>query len=153
LPAGFLAGFSAEDRTDQRGQQPMLILASVTETVPEEMDRAALPRRAEHLRERGLQSRMRVGDRELHSDQAALHQPSEELSPERLRLRRADIQADDLPPPGLVHGVRDHHALALNAAAVTNLLDLRVDEQIRVAALQRPRPERVHLLVEALTDA
>jgi hypothetical protein len=32
----------------------------------------------------------------------------------------------------------DHEALARDAAAVADLLDLRVDEQVRVAALQRP---------------
>ena len=48
----------------------------------------------------------------------------------------------------LVNGVRDNHALALNAAAGADLLDLRVDEQVRVAALQRPLAKRGNLLVE-----
>jgi hypothetical protein len=49
-------------------------------------------------------------------------------------------------------GVRDHHALAGDAAAVADLLDLRVDEQIRVAALQPALAERPHLLVEQPRD-
>ena len=76
----------------------------------------------------------------------------EELAPERLGLRLADVEADDLAPAGLVDGVRDHDALARNAAAVADLLDLGVDEQIRVAALQRPLAERLDLLVEQPGD-
>src|SRR4051794_16100664 len=51
-----------------------------------------------------------------------------------------------------MHGVRDHDALAGHPAAVADLLDLGVDEQIRIAALQRPLTERLHLLVEQPGD-
>jgi hypothetical protein len=95
------------------------------------MDRAALPTAAEHLRQRRLQSRLGVADRELHADRAARDQRPQELAPERLGLGLADAQADDLATPGLVHGVSDHDALALHAAAVANLLDSRVNEQVR----------------------
>jgi hypothetical protein len=94
-----------------------------------------------------------VADDQLHADQAARDQASEELRPERLGLGRADIQADDLPAARLVHAVGDDHALALHAAAVSDLLDLGVEEQVDVAALQRPGPKRLHLLVEPGTDA
>jgi hypothetical protein len=46
----------------------------------------------------------------------------------------------------------DDHALAHDAAAVADLLDLRVDEQIRVAPLQRPLAKRGDLLVEQAGD-
>jgi uncharacterized protein YjiS (DUF1127 family) len=68
-------------------------------------------------------------------------------------LRGADVQADDLAPPCVVDGVGHDDALARDAATVTDLLDLGVDEQIRIAALQRPLPERLHLLVEQPGDA
>ena len=42
--------------------------------------------------------------------------------------------------------------LRCDAAAVADLLDLRVDEQIGVAALQRPLAKRLHLLVEQPGD-
>lgn len=45
----------------------MLVPTSVPESIPEEVDGAALPRRVEDLRERRLQPRVRIGDRELHS--------------------------------------------------------------------------------------
>ena len=47
-----------------------------------------------------------------------------------------------------MHPIGEHQALADDAAAITNLLDLGVQPQIRVAALQRPVPERVDPLVE-----
>src|SRR3954453_15691379 len=120
--------------------------------VPEEVHGAALPRRPEHGGERGLQSRVRIADGQLDADQAARDQAPEELAPERLGLRRADVEADDLAAAGLVDGVRDHDALALHAAAVTDLLDLGVDEQIRIGALQRPLAERPPRRVEQPRD-
>ena len=95
---------------------------------------------------------MRVADGQLHPDQATGHEASEEVAPERLGLRFADVEADDLAPTGLVDGVRDDDALARHAAAVSDLLDLGVDEQIRVAALQRALAERLDLLVEQAGD-
>ena len=112
----------------------MLVLTAMTSQVAQEVHRAALPRRAEDPCDRGLQAGMRVTDRQLHANQTARYEASEELGPERLGLR-ADVQADDLAPAGLVHGVRDRDALALNVAAVADLLDLRVDEHVRVAPL------------------
>jgi hypothetical protein len=91
---------------------------------------------------------VRVADRELDADQAAGDERPEEVAPERLRLGLADVEADDLAPAGFVDGVRDDDALARDAAAVTDLLDLGVDEQIRIAALQRPLSKRGDLLVE-----
>ena len=58
--------------------------------------------------DRRLQAGVRVGDRELHADQAALDEAAQEVAPERLGLGLADVEADDLPAAGLVHGVRDH---------------------------------------------
>ena len=59
---------------------------------------------------------------------------------------------EDLAPAGLVHAVRDHQRLVDDAAAVADLLDLGVEEQVRVAALQRPRPERLDVLIERAAD-
>jgi hypothetical protein len=106
----------------------------------------------EDLGKRGLQARMCVADRELDADQPARDEATEELAPEGLGLRGADVEADDLAPAGLVDGVGDHDALACHAPAVADLLDLGVDEQIRIAALQRPLAERLHLLVQQPRD-
>jgi hypothetical protein len=102
-----LARLGVEDRSDQRGEHRLLLLARVPERLAEEMDGAALPRRAEHLADRVLQSFVRVGDDQLHAGQATLDQAAEEVAPERLRLRFAAVEADHLAPTRLVHAVRD----------------------------------------------
>ena len=102
----------------------------------------------EDLRDRGLQAGVGVGDGELDADQAALDQAAQERRPERLGLGLADIDGQDLAPAGLVHAMRDHQRLVDHAAAVADLLDLGVQEHVRVAALQRPRAKRVDVLIQ-----
>ena len=141
-----------EDRPDQRGQQAVLVAAGVAEAVAQEVHGAALPGAAEDLGDRGLQAGVRVADGELDADQAALDEAAEEVGPERLGLGLADIDREDLAPAGLMDAVGDHQRLVDHAAAVADLLDLGVQEQVRVGALQRPRPERLDVLVERLAD-
>jgi hypothetical protein len=52
-----------------------------------------------------------------------------------------------------MHAVRDHQRLVDHAAAVAHLLDLGIEKQVWVAALQRACSERVDVLVERLADA
>jgi hypothetical protein len=132
----------------------VLVLAGLPETVSEEVHGAALPRRAgaQDPGDRCLQAGVRVADDQLAANQAAGDQIAQELRPERLGLGLADVQADDFAAAGLVDAVGDDHALPPDAAAVADLLDLRVDEQVWVAALQRPRAERLDLLVQAAAD-
>jgi hypothetical protein len=130
----------------------VLVAADVAAQVAQEVHGAALPRDAEDLGQRRLEARVGVADRQLDADQAAPDERAQELAPEALGLGGADVEADDLPPAGLVHGVRDDDALARDTAAVTDLLDLRIDEQIRIAALERPLAESLHLLVEQPRD-
>jgi hypothetical protein len=122
------------------------------EAVAQEMHGAALPRASKHLRDRRLEARVSVGDRELHAGQAALDQAAQEARPERLGLGLADVDADDLAPPGLVHAVRDHQRLIDHAPTVAHLLDLGIEEQIGIGTLKRPRPERLHVLVQEGAD-
>jgi len=151
--AGAFAGVGVEDRPDQRGQDTVLVFAGVAETVSEEVHGAALPGRPEHLGQRCLEARVSVGDGQLHTDQATGDEVAQELPPERLGLGFADVQADDLAPAGLVHGMRDDNRLARHPAAVADLLDLGVDEQIGVATFQRSLSKRLHLRVEQRTDS
>lgn len=65
---------------------------------------------------------MRVANRQLHPDETAGDERSEELRPERFGLRGADVQADDLATPAFMNGVRDHDALTGDAAAGADLL-------------------------------
>jgi hypothetical protein len=131
----------------------VLVLAGVPETVSEEVDGAALPAAAQDLGDRGLQPGVGVRDRELHADQAAGDQAAEKVGPEGLGLGLADVDGEDLATAALVNAVRDDQRLVDHAAAVADLLDLGVQEQVGVAALKRSRPEGVDVLVERLADA
>ena len=82
-----------------------------------------------------------------------LDETAEEVGPERFGLGLADIDRQDLPPAALVDTMRDDQRFGDDAAAIADLLHLRVEEQMRVAALQRPRPECLDVLVELLADA
>jgi hypothetical protein len=152
-PARLIAVEGGEDRADDRAQRVVLIATDMTAQVAQEVHRAALPRRPEDLGEGRLQPRVGVGDRELDADQPAGDERAQELAPECLGLGLADVETDDLAAARLMDGVRDDNALACDAAAVADLLDLGVDEQIRIAALERPLPERLDLLVEQSGDA
>ena len=96
---------------------------------------------------------MGVGDDQLHAAEAALDQTAQEAAPEGFGLALADVEADHLTVAGLVHGVGEHQRLWHHAAAVSDLLDLGVQPQVRVTALERPVAKRVDLLVQALADA
>jgi hypothetical protein len=101
-------GVGGEDRPDQRAEQAMLVLAGMTETVAEEVDRAALPGALADRGDRGLQTGVRVRDGELDTHQTALDQPAQEARPEGLSFGLADVDGQDRAPAGLVHAVREH---------------------------------------------
>jgi hypothetical protein len=94
-----------------------------------------------------------VGDGQLDADQPALDEAAQEVGPEGLGLGLADIDREDLAAAALMDAVGDHQRLVDHPAAVADLLELRIKEQVRVAALQRTRPERLDVLVELLADA
>jgi hypothetical protein len=131
----------------------VLILAGVAEAVPEEVDGAALPGHRDHLGDRRLQALVGIGDGELHAHQATGDEPTQELGPESFRLALAHLHADHLASAGLVHAMGDHQALAHDPAPVADLLDLGVEPQVGVAALERALPERLDLVIQALADA
>ncbi|ESY44940.1 hypothetical protein X745_31785 [Mesorhizobium sp. LNJC374B00] len=64
--------------------------------VPHEVDAAPLPCRAQHLGGGRLDAFMGIGDDELDAAQATAGQLAQELRPDRLGLRRADLHAQHL---------------------------------------------------------
>ena len=60
--------------------------------------------------------------------QAALDQASEKRCPEGVGLGLADVDGQDLAPTGFVDAVRDHQGLVHDSSAVSDLLDLGVQE-------------------------
>jgi len=81
-----------------------------------------------------------------------LTRAAEELGPERFGLGFADVVGEDLAPPSLVHAVGDDECFVDHAAAVADLLDLGVEEQVGVATFQRAGPERFDVLIQRLAD-
>jgi hypothetical protein len=120
----------------------------VAEGIAQEMHRAALPWRTQHLGHGLLEALVGVGDDQLDPGQAAADQAAQELPPERLGLGRAHLQADDLPLPAGVDPVGDHQSMVLDPPAGPDLLHLGVQPQIRVGARQGPLPEHGDLLVQ-----
>jgi hypothetical protein len=121
----------------------------VAERLAEEVDAAALPGAAEHLRDRLLQASVRVGDDQLPAAEATRDQRAQEAAPERPPRRR---RVRSLAVAGLVHAVGEHERLAHDTARVADLLDLGIEPQVGVAVFKRPVAEGVDLLVEILTD-
>jgi hypothetical protein len=62
------------------------------------------------------------------------------------------FDGEDFAAARFVHAVRDHQGLVDDPAAGADLLDLGVEEQVPVAALQRPRAERFKVLVQRCAD-
>ena len=88
--------FLSEDGIDKREYHLPLSLAGVRECIAHKMHPAALPRRAKHLGDCRLDALMRVADHQLDPAQPAARELAQELRPERLRLGRADIEAQNL---------------------------------------------------------
>ena len=146
--AGAVVAVGVEDLPERRGHHSALRGTAVAQHVADEMDRTALPRAAEHPRDRVLQPEMLIGHAQAHPGEAALAQGAQEQHPEGLGLDLTDIQADHLPATGLMDRVRDHQRLRVHMATVADLDDLRVQPQIRMRALQRPLAERLDLIVQ-----
>jgi hypothetical protein len=73
------------------GDHRLLGARHVGERVPGPMHAASLPRRAEHASDRGLEPFVGIRDDEPHAGEPALDQVTQEVGPEDLRLRRADV--------------------------------------------------------------
>jgi hypothetical protein len=95
---------------------------------------------------------MGVGEDQLHPAEAAFDQAAEQGAPEGLGLGLADVKADHLAVAGLVHCIGEHQRPADDAAAIADLLDLRIKPQIGITTLERPVGERLDLLVETGAD-
>lgn len=75
---------------------------------------------------------MLIRDRQADPGQPRLLERPQELDPEAARLDLADVQADHLAQPGLVHGIGDDECLAEDAAVIADLDGLGVQPQIRI---------------------
>ncbi len=95
---------------------------------------------------------MRVGDHQLGAAQAAADQALQERRPEGLRLRRPDVQADDLALALGVHRHSDYRRDAGDPPALALLEVGGIQPEIRPVADKRAIQEGVHPLVDVLAQ-
>ena len=121
---------------------PPPALAGMGEHVAHEVDAATLPGGAEHLGDGGLDAFMGIGDDELDATQPPARQLAQELRPDRLGLRGADLHAQHLAPSVAVDADGDDDGDRHDAPPATDLQVGGVDPQIRPVAFDRPLPGR-----------
>jgi hypothetical protein len=141
-----------EDRAQQREHPRLRGLGHFRGQVAGVVGPAPLPTRS---RQGGLDRRHQPGVRirgdQRDPGQASGDQRAQERQPTGAVLTRHDVEPEDLAlavggDPDRDQGVHDHRA-----AVLADLLGQRVQPQERVrAGVQRPRPERLDLGVEAL---
>lgn len=111
-----------EDRADQRRDHRSVLVAGDREQVPHRMDAAALPGGAlEVAVDRVAEPGMGVGDHEFHSAQTALDEIAEELAPEHLVLRVADIDTEHLAVAVGSQAGGDHDRFGDHLAVLTHV--------------------------------
>src|SRR5271154_5587963 len=84
-------------------------LAGMGEGVAHGVNPAALPGGVDQLGDRRLDALVGIGDDQLDAAQAPPSQLAQELGPEGLGLRGADVHAEHLAPPVRVHADGDDH--------------------------------------------
>ncbi len=83
---------------DEGGDDTAAALAGMRQHIAHEMNPATLPCGAENLGDGRLEAFVRIGDDELDAAQSAPGQLAQELGPDRLGLRGADLHAQHLAP-------------------------------------------------------
>lgn len=129
---------------DEGGDDAPAALAGMGESVANEVDPAALPGGGEDLGDGRLDAFMGVGDHELDAAQAPAGELAQEPGPEGLRLGRADIHAEHLPPAVGIDAHRDDHGDRDDTPVLPDLHVGGVDPQVRPVALDRPVEEGLH---------
>jgi hypothetical protein len=99
--------FLGEGGCDEGGDHAAALAPGMGQQVAHEMHAAALPGGMEDLCDRGLQPFMRVRDHQLDAAQAAASELAQELGPEGLGLRGADVQPEHLAAAITVDTDRD----------------------------------------------
>lgn len=96
---------------------------------------------------------MGVGDHELDAAQATARQLAQELGPDRLGHRGADLHAQHLAPAVAVDADRDDDGDGHDAPAAAHLQVGRIDPQVWPVALDGAFEEGLHLAVDLLAQS
>ena len=118
--------------------------------VAHEVDAASLPGGAQHLGHRRLDALVGVRDHQLHSAQTAPRELAQELGPDRLGFRSADLHAQDLAPAVAINADSHDGGHRNDAATPANLEVGRIDPQIGPVAFNGAIEEGFDLAVDLL---
>ncbi|ANN60864.1 hypothetical protein A9174_31985 [Mesorhizobium loti NZP2037] len=116
------------------------------------MDAAPLPCRAQHPGDGRLDAFVGIGDDELDAAQAATGQLAQELRPDRLGLRGANLHAQHLAPAVRIDADSDDDGDRDDPPTAADLQVSGVDPQVWPIALNRPLEEGLHLAVDLLAQ-
>src|SRR3546814_7204438 len=101
LRCAFLIGLQ-EDLADRGGDDSVLALGHIGQGIAHEVHPAALPGGAHDAGDRALEALVSIGDDQLNAGTTAPNKVLQEVGPDDLRFRGADMQATD---PAPAHGV------------------------------------------------
>ena len=123
------------------------------EGIPHEVHPAPLPARPlQHRSDGALQAFMGIADDQLHPNQAACDQPTQELEPESAVLARSHVQPEHLPLARGPHGNGDHHRQGHHASFPAHFQEGRIEPKIRIGPFQPARAKPLYLDVQLLAQ-
>lgn len=135
------------------GHQSFVLVSHIAQDVPQEMNSAPLPGRAQKaLGNRCFQARMGIGDYKPYLLQSTLLQAPEDQRVGLLGLLAHRLYRQDFPYAQTIYARDDQHRHAHHTAVHTGLLVQRIDPGHRIHLLQRSAPEGFHLLIQPLVD-
>jgi len=119
-----------EGRGDEGRDHAAPALSGMGQRIAHKMNAAALPCGAQHLGDSGFDTFMGIGDHKLHAAQAAPRQLAQELRPDRLGFRGADLHAQHLAPAVGIDAHGDDDGDRDDAPATADFQVGRVDPDI-----------------------
>ena len=152
LRLGGVGAVLSEGGGHEGGDDPPAALAGMGERVAHGVDPAALPGGVHQLGDGGLDALVGVGDDELDAAQAAPSELAQELGPEGLGLRGADVHAQHFAPAVCVDADRDDHRDRDDAVVAAHLHVGGVEPDIGPVAFERPVEEGFDPVVDLLAQ-
>ena len=125
--------------------------AGVSQSVAHEVDAATLPCRLEYPGDSGLDAFVSVGDHKLDPGQATTLELAQEVEPESLGFRDANVHAQDLTPAVTIDCHGDGHGNRDDAAVLADLEGGGVDPEVGSVAFHRTLQEGRDPLVDLRT--
>ena len=152
LGSGRLGIILGEGGGDEGRCNSATLAAGMGKRVAHEVHPATLPGGMQHFGDRRLDPFVAVGDRQLDATQATAGELAQEVGPERLGFRRADVHAEHLAAAVAVDADGNDHRDRDDAAGLADFQIGRIDPQIRPVALDWPVEEGLYLAVDLLAQ-